>query len=114
MSFPITLNQLREIHRLSAEMFSLLTDERGPQIDPKSVLAALQAVCLGRSFPDATADADPGKILKLADVVDIAESKAITQALKATDGDRDRAARLLGIAQTTLWRKMERFGITHR
>jgi two-component system, NtrC family, response regulator HydG len=48
----------------------------------------------------------------LADVVDSAERTAIEAALRDSDGSRERAAELLGISPTTLWRKMTRLGIT--
>lgn len=48
----------------------------------------------------------------LADVVDAAEKSAIEGALRESDGSRERAAELLGISPTTLWRKMTRFNIT--
>ncbi len=48
----------------------------------------------------------------LADVVDAAERTAIEGALRDSDGSRERAAELLDISPTTLWRKMTRLGIT--
>jgi two-component system response regulator HydG len=48
----------------------------------------------------------------LSDVVDSAERQAIETALRESDGSRERAAELLGISPTTLWRKMTRLGIT--
>jgi two-component system response regulator HydG len=48
----------------------------------------------------------------LADVVDAAERTAIEGALRESDGSRERAAELLSISPTTLWRKMTRLGIT--
>jgi two-component system, NtrC family, response regulator HydG len=47
----------------------------------------------------------------LAEVVDAAERGAIESALRECDGSRERAAELLGISPTTLWRKMTRLGI---
>jgi two-component system response regulator HydG len=49
----------------------------------------------------------------LADVVDGAEKTAIESALHDSDGSRERAAELLGISPTTLWRKMTRFNIVY-
>ena len=40
-----------------------------------------------------------------------AEVQAITQALQASDGQVTRAASLLGISRTTLWRKMAKYGL---
>ncbi|KYF90683.1 Fis family transcriptional regulator [Sorangium cellulosum] len=49
----------------------------------------------------------------LADVVDCAERQAIEAALRECDGSRERAAEVLGISATTLWRKMTRLTITY-
>ncbi len=49
----------------------------------------------------------------LADVVDGAERQAIEVALRESDGSRERAAEVLGISPTTLWRKMTRLGISY-
>jgi two-component system response regulator HydG len=48
----------------------------------------------------------------LAQVVDGAERQAIEAALRDCDGSRERAADMLGISATTLWRKMTRLGIS--
>jgi two-component system, NtrC family, response regulator HydG len=47
----------------------------------------------------------------LADIVDEAQRQAIEIALRGSDGSRERAAELLDISPTTLWRKMTRLGI---
>jgi two-component system response regulator HydG len=47
----------------------------------------------------------------LADIVDDAQRQAIETALRNADGSRERAAELLDISPTTLWRKMTRLGI---
>ncbi len=49
----------------------------------------------------------------LADVVDMAERQAIEAALRDCDGSREKAAEMLGISATTLWRKMTRLAITY-
>jgi two-component system, NtrC family, response regulator HydG len=49
----------------------------------------------------------------LADVVDAAERQAIEAALRDCDGSRERAADVLGISATTLWRKMTRLTIIY-
>jgi two-component system response regulator HydG len=51
----------------------------------------------------------PGRTL--ADIVDEAQRQAIEIALRGSDGSRERAAELLDISPTTLWRKMTRLGI---
>jgi len=47
----------------------------------------------------------------LAEVVDGAERSAIESALRESEGNREKAADLLAISPTTLWRKMTRLGI---
>jgi two-component system response regulator HydG len=47
----------------------------------------------------------------LTDVLDDTEYKMIKDALKKTGGIKQRAARLLGIKTSTLYYKMEKFGI---
>ena len=49
----------------------------------------------------------------LAEVVDAAERQAIEVALRDSDGSREKAADVLGISATTLWRKMTRLGIVY-
>ena len=49
----------------------------------------------------------------LADIVDDAERAAVENALKSCDGNRERAAEILDISPTTLWRKMTRLGIVY-
>jgi two-component system response regulator HydG len=48
----------------------------------------------------------------LADIVDDAERQAVSAALTAHEGNRERAAEALEISPTTLWRKMTRLGIS--
>ena len=48
----------------------------------------------------------------LATIVDEAEKGAIEATLRDCEGSRERAAELLGISPTTLWRKMTRLAIT--
>jgi two-component system response regulator HydG len=62
--------------------------------------------------PSGTRSASGAAGRALADVVDSAERTAIEAALRESDGSRERAAELLGISPTTLWRKMTRLGIT--
>jgi two-component system response regulator HydG len=49
----------------------------------------------------------------LADIVDDAERVAVESALRQNEGSRERAAEALDISPTTLWRKMNRLGITY-
>jgi two-component system response regulator HydG len=49
----------------------------------------------------------PGR-QSLADIVQDVERDAIVRALRHADGNKERAAELLGLSPTTLWRKMKR------
>jgi two-component system response regulator HydG len=78
-----------------------------------------QAVALSGGGGIEIDDIVPGKRKKeatggraLAEVVDGAERQAIETALRDCDGSRERAADMLGISATTLWRKMTRLGIS--
>jgi two-component system, NtrC family, response regulator HydG len=61
--------------------------------------------------PEEIANGRTGRTL--ADVVDTAERTAIEAALRDCDGSREKAADVLGISATTLWRKMTRLGIVY-
>ena len=54
----------------------------------------------------------PASGRSLAHAVDEAERATILGALRDTDGSRERAAEVLGISPTTLWRKMTRLAIS--
>jgi two-component system, NtrC family, response regulator HydG len=59
----------------------------------------------------ATIGGATGPSRTLASVVEDAEREAIEVALREVDGNRERAAEILAISPTTLWRKMNRLGI---
>jgi two-component system, NtrC family, response regulator HydG len=54
---------------------------------------------------------DLGAARSLQDVVDEAERRAIEATLREVDGNKERAADLLGLSSTTLWRKMKRLNV---
>jgi two-component system, NtrC family, response regulator HydG len=62
--------------------------------------------------PPPSDDRPPAAGRVLAGVVDGAERAAIEAALREADRSREKAAELLGISPTTLWRKMTRLGIS--
>ncbi|HEY8432728.1 MAG TPA: sigma-54 dependent transcriptional regulator [Sandaracinaceae bacterium] len=49
----------------------------------------------------------------LQDVVDRAEKQAIESVLAEVEGNKERAAEILGLSATTLWRKMKRLNVHH-
>ncbi len=64
------------------------------------------------------ADSTPGTTRSrsrlMQDVIDEAETVAIQTALREVDGNKERAAEMLGLSPTTLWRKMKRLNIDIR
>jgi two-component system response regulator HydG len=83
----------------------------------EQAVALVQTGVIGRDDllppqrPEGPPAANGGRTL--ADVVDGAERQAIEGALRECDGSRERAAEVLGISATTLWRKMTRLGIVY-
>jgi two-component system response regulator HydG len=62
---------------------------------------------------DSTSKAVKPRSKVMQDVIDEAETEAILEALRDVQGNRERAAELLGLSATTLWRKMKRLRIEH-
>jgi two-component system response regulator HydG len=56
--------------------------------------------------------ADLAESRNLQDVVDEAERRAIEAVLREVGGNKEKAAELLGLSSTTLWRKMKRLNVT--
>jgi two-component system, NtrC family, response regulator HydG len=63
---------------------------------------------------DGMIGANPSRSRLMQDVVDEAEAAAIQAALREVDGNKERAAEMLGLSPTTLWRKMKRLNIEVR
>ncbi|MEO0321772.1 MAG: sigma-54 dependent transcriptional regulator [Myxococcota bacterium] len=59
----------------------------------------------------AEADAAPAPPRSLQEVVDRAEREAIQAVLRDVEGNKERAAAMLGLSSTTLWRKMKRLDV---
>ncbi len=56
-------------------------------------------------------DSEGGPLVTLREVVRASEEKHIRRVLKATDGHRANAAKVLGISRKNLWEKMKDYGI---
>jgi two-component system, NtrC family, response regulator HydG len=63
-------------------------------------------------MPEAPLSGPGADLRSLSAVVDAAERRAIELALRDCEGSRERAAEVLGISPTTLWRKMTRLRIS--
>lgn len=66
----------------------------------------------GDLFPDAWASGVASALSSLSDVRDAAERQQIERALSQTDGRLAKAAQILEISRTTLWKKMTRHGLS--
>ncbi|MBX3272812.1 MAG: sigma-54-dependent Fis family transcriptional regulator [Sandaracinaceae bacterium] len=84
-------------------------------IEQGVALATDGVVCLDDVIPPEARESSrpPGRPNQetLADVVDRAEREAIEAVLREVEGNKERAAEILGLSATTLWRKMKRLSI---
>ena len=87
---------------------------------PLPLTIALDAYSVGETLSGAVALAEPAAgflpdfaMAPKSPVISLPESErhTIARALTATHGERGKAARLLGIGRTTLYRKMKQYGI---
>ncbi len=81
--------------------------EQGVALAENSVIRLEDVIPLETS----TAKAPRPRSKVMQDVVDEAEAAAILDALRDVQGNRERAAEMLGLSATTLWRKMKRLRI---
>ncbi len=90
---------IRELENLIAQGVALAMDGviRLEDIVPTELLPPLRARNSGS-----------GESRLLQDAVDRAEREAIESVLREVDGNKEKAAELLGLSTTTLWRKMKR------
>ncbi len=65
-------------------------------------------------MPPELQHAPPPSPRSLQEVVDRAEREAIDKVLHEVEGNKERAAELLGLSTTTLWRKMKRLNVTYK
>ena len=72
-------------------------------------IVSQEAILPPETSPSEADRSREGRILQ--EVIDEAERNAIESALREANGNRARAAELLGLSSTTLWRKAKRLGI---
>lgn len=85
---------------LRARLLRGLAMATGPLLQPSDL------------FPERLAE--PDDMMSLAEARDVAEKAQIIAALDRTDGQIGEAAKLLRIARTTLWEKMQKLGLSGR
>ena len=98
MDFP---GNVRELSSLMERTVVLSTEEK---IDAAAIYEAKKEEF--PSSPDAASTHIPDAPPSEAD-----GREAILEALRQTDGQKDKAAALLGISRATLWRRMKKLGM---
>jgi DNA-binding NtrC family response regulator len=83
--------------------------ERAVVLTKRDALDASDLDCTARQ-PAATPAANGGTHA-LADTVREAERRHLVEVLRSVDGERQRAAGILGISRKTLWKKMKSLGV---
>jgi DNA-binding NtrC family response regulator len=81
------------------------------RVDRAVALAQGPVLVAADLFPEQAQPAPAAGLAPLHEVRDAAERRQIQRALEETEGRISDAARLLGIARTTLWEKMQRLGL---
>ncbi len=94
---------VRELQNVMERAAVLAEGETIGEGDVRPLLAGSESAADGSDVPSGTFD--------LADVVGEAERRAILRALAASDGNKQKAAQLLGIGERTLFTKLKRHGI---
>ncbi|EGL6022641.1 AAA domain-containing protein [Salmonella enterica] len=94
------------IRELQATIFRLIVLHNEGVVDVDS----LQSLCCLSSASSA-GEVVPAPLTSGVDLLKKQEQKLIASVMKETDGDRTRAAVILGISPTTLWRKIKTYGI---
>lgn len=101
------------IERIQTHSFPGNVRELENMVEQAVALATGGLIRLDDILPDAGHAVEPPPGRTLAGIVDAAERQALLDALTLTAGNRERAAEVLAVSATTLWRKMTRLGVTY-
>lgn len=77
----------------------------------KGSVISLATLALKDALPTPSPASTPGQAISLQQAVEDAERKAIAHALLVTEGNRTRAAEILGIGRRTLYSKLDEYGL---
>jgi two-component system response regulator HydG len=100
------------VEKLQSYPFPGNVRELENMVEQGVALASGGLITIDDIVPEGLIADTPAKSQTLAGIVDQAERQALQDALRASAGNRERAAEALGISATTLWRKMTRLGVT--
>jgi len=100
------------IEKLQGYPFPGNVRELENMVEQAVALASGGVITLDDILPEVAPHKEEAADRTLAGIVDRAEKVAIEDALRGSAGNREKAATVLGISATTLWRKMTRLGVT--
>lgn len=105
---PVALHRTKDEAEREMIYASILAMHR----DVREVLEMMRRA-VGDGALEATKEVFPDETGRLADVQTLSrlERSAIQEALRATDGNRRKAAKILGISERTLYRKIKEYGL---
>jgi len=101
---------VRELRRVVEQMVVLATD---PRLDVANIPAEIRPRMAGDTGSGGTANGGgTGVTIPPGISLDQAERELIRSTLKMTNGNREQAAKVLGIGERTLYRKIKEYGLT--
>ncbi len=107
---------IRELENMIEQGVALAVNgqiQRDDVIPPEVQISRRSAGAGGGAGAGALPVAQAGGLSRsLQDVVDETERKTIEAVLRDLDGNKEKAAEILGLSSTTLWRKMKRLNVT--
>ncbi len=102
---------IRELENMIEQGVALAVNgqiQRDDVIPPEVQISRRNAVASGGPMPTVEAGSASRS---LQDVIDETERKTIEAVLRDLDGNKEKAAEILGLSSTTLWRKMKRLNV---
>ncbi len=98
------------VRELQNCIYSAMTVSEGPGIEPDALPERIRKGASGAvGEPGSAGDSPLAEVV--AQATEKAEKEAIQEAIAKTGGNREKAAELLGIGRTTLYRKLRQYGI---
>jgi len=98
------------VRELQNCIYSAMTVSDGPSIEPDALPERIRKGTAGAA-PEPGLSGDSSLAQVVTHATEKAEKEAIQEAITKTSGNREKAAELLGIGRTTLYRKLRQYGI---